>query len=171
MNTSETSKGTRTYVTTLLGKYMELQQRIKLLEYELKCSTISGDEMIEAMVLRPLALNGISVTGSGVSDSTAKVAAEYENALFGLTEEAKASIENELRALQATVGRIDFYVALLPPEQAEVIRGHYMEGKSWPVLEQELSKSVRTLSDHRDKGIDALTRMFHYISTRVTKAK
>lgn len=67
--------------------------------------------------------------------------------------------------------RIDFYVALLPPEQAEVIRGHYMEGKSWPVLEQELSKSVRTLSDHRDKGIDALTRMFHYISTRVTKAK
>lgn len=169
MNTSETLRATRKYVTTLLGKYMELQQKIKLLQYELKCSAISDDELIEAMVLRPIALNGISVTSSGTSDSTAKVATEYENILFGMSEDAKSSVEKELRILQAAVDRLDFYVNLLPPEQATVIRGHYMEGKSWPTLEQELNKSVRTLTDHRDKGIDALSRMFDYVGSRTTK--
>lgn len=171
MNTCETLKATRKYVTTLLGEYAELQQKIELLKYELQCSTISGDELIEAMVLRPLAPSGIAVNSSAVSDPTARVATEYERVLLGMSEEAKASVEHDLRILQATVDRLDFYVQLLPPEQAEVIRGYYMENKSWPVLEQELGKSTRTLTDHRDKGVDALARMFQYIGSKAARAK
>lgn len=171
LNTCETLKATRKYVTTLLGEYAELQQKIELLKYELQCSTISGDELIEAMVLRPLAPSGIAVNSSAVSDPTARVATEYERVLLGMSEEAKASVEHDLRILQATVDRLDFYVQLLPPEQAEVIRGYYMENKSWPVLEQELGKSTRTLTDHRDKGVDALARMFQYIGSKAARAK
>lgn len=171
LNTNETFKETRKYVTTLLGKYAELQQKIELLKYELRCSTISGDELIEAMVLRPLAPSGIAVSGNAVSDPTARVATEYERVLLGMSEDAKASVERDLSILQATVDRLDFYVQLLLPEQAEVIRGYYMENKSWPVLEQELGKSTRTLTDHRDKGVDALTKMFQYIGSKASRAK
>lgn len=169
MNTSETPKETRKHVIALLSKYAELQQQIKLLKYELECSTVSGDELIEAMVLRPIALNTVAASGGTVSDSTARVATEYESVLLGMSKEARASVERDLRILQATVDRLDFYVQLLPPEQAEVIRGYYMEGKSWPVLEQELGKSTRTLADHRDKGLDALAKMFQYIGSKVRK--
>lgn len=171
MNTSEGPRTTKKYVTTLLQKYAELQQKIKLLEYELKCSTVSGDQLIEAMALRPATLNGVAVSGGSTPDSTARIATEYENILFGMNEEAKTAVENELQALRNTVDRLNFYVQLLPQEQGDVIRGYYMEGKNWPTLEQELGKSTRTLSDHRDKGIDALAKMFQYIGSRGLKTK
>lgn len=171
MRTSSTSKVTKQHVIALLNEYAELKQKINLLEYELKCSALSGEELIEAMALRPLALNGVSVNGGAVSDPTVKIATEYERILIGMDEETKAAVESELRVLQATVDRVDFYVHLLPPEQAEVIRGYYMEGKTWPELEKQFDKSVRTLSDHRDKGIEALARMFQYIGSRTTKTR
>lgn len=171
MKTVNTSKVAKEYVTSLLNDYIGLQQKIHLLEYELKCSTLSGEDLIEAMALRVPVLNGVAVKGGSVSDSTARIATEYEQVLICMDNEVRASMESELHTLQATVGRIDFYVDLLPPEQAEVIRGYYMEGKSWPELEKKLHKAVRTLSDHRDKGVEALARMFQYIGSKVADAK
>lgn len=65
--------------------------------------------------------------------------------------------------MQTRIDKLDFYVSQLEEKQAEVIRGHYFEGKSWADLQKKLHISSRTLSNRRNGGLDALIAMGEYL--------
>lgn len=165
----KTSKTGRQRIISLLEEYPEIKQKMALLEYELENTAVSENELIEAMALRPSDMTEVTSGSNSVSDPTARIAMEYKDVLSGLDEEAKASAEHELKTLRNIVDRLNFYIKCLPQSQEAVIRGYYIEGKTWAELEKELDVSTRTLLDHRDKGVDALVRMFQYISSRGKK--
>ncbi len=159
----------RQRIISLLEEYPEMMQKIALLEYELKSTAVSETELIEAMALHPADPTGVTSRSNSVSDPTARIAMEYQDVLSGLDEEAKEAATQELNALRSIVDRLNFYVGCLPATQATVIRGYYLEGKTWTELEAELEISPRTMADHRDKGVNGLARMIQYIGSRGKK--
>ena len=123
--------------------------------------------MIGALALaRPL--GGGSQAGR-ISDKTMRIATTFRDEQERLNCTAVMDISEELGTLEARIAKLEFYVAQLKPDQSEVIRKYYFEGKSWPELQRELKLSIRTLLKRRDSGIDALVEMGNYMG-KVYKA-
>lgn len=154
---------TREEVKALLKKYQGWQKKITLLEFERKNpSEVTQMEVLDGLALaRPL-IEGVGASGH-ISDKTMQIALSFRKKTDRMNCDTIVDIDQELNILRTRIEKLDFYVSQLDEKQAEVIRGHYFEGKSWTNLQKELHISSRTLSNRRAAGLDALIAMGEYL--------
>lgn len=154
---------TREEIETLLKKYQGWKKKITLLEYERS----NPSKASELEVLGGLALARPLIEGPGlpghISDKTMQIALSFRDKTERMNCDTLIDIDQELEILQTRIEKLDFYVSQLDERQAEVIRGHYFEGKSWADLQKQLHISSRTLSNRRNGGLDALAAMGEYL--------
>ena len=143
---------TREDVENLLKNYPEWKKKSTLLEFERS----NPSQATEYEVLGGLALARPLIAGGGmpghISDKTMQIALNFWETTERMNRDTMLDIDQELEILQTRIEKLDFYVSQLEDRQAEVIRGHYFEGKSWSDLQQELHISSRTLSNRRNAG-------------------
>lgn len=154
---------TREEIESLLKKYQEWQKKITLLEFERD----NPAEATQLEVLDGLALSHPLIEGPGasgyISNKTMQLALSFRDKADQMNCDTLLDIDQELSILRARIAKLDFYVSQLEEKQAEVIRGHYFEGKCWTDLQKELHISSRTLSNRRNGGLDALITMGEYL--------
>lgn len=154
---------TREEMAALLKKYPEWERKIAILEFEREHpSKASRLEVIGGWALAHPLIGGPGASGH-ISDKTMQIALNFQEETDRLNYATVMEIDQELNALKNRAEKLDFYVSQLEPRQAEVIRGHYFDGKTWPCLQKELHISSRTLSKRRDGGLDALIAMGEYL--------
>ena len=123
------------YVITLLQSYRTTKRKIEQLRYELEHpARVSPDEMIEAMNFQSAA------------------------------DEANAALTHDLVSrlvpLEQEINRLEHYVALLEPRQAEVIRLAYFEGHTWQQISAKTQITTRTLYKIRNQAVEELAEMY-----------
>ena len=123
------------YVLTLLQSYRATKRRIEQLRYELEHPTrVTPDKIIEAMNFQSAA------------------------------DEANASLTHDLVSrlvpLEQEISRLEHYVALLEPRQAEVIRLAYFEGHTWQQISTKTQITTRTLYKIRNQAVEELAEMY-----------
>ena len=123
------------YVMTLLQNYRATKRKIEQLRYELEHpARVSPDEMIEAMNFQSAA------------------------------DEANAALTHDLVSrlvpLEQEINRLEHYVALLEPRQAEVIRLAYFEGHTWQQISAKTQITTRTLYKIRNQAVEELAEMY-----------
>lgn len=154
---------TREDIEALLKKYQGWQKKITLLEFERK----NPSEATQLEVLSGLAFARPLMESAGasghISDKTMQIALSFREKADRMNCDTLLDIDQELNILRTRIEKLDFYVSQLDGKQAEVIRGHYFEGKSWADLQKELHISSRTLSNRRNSGLDALIAMGEYL--------
>ena len=154
---------TREDIENLLKNYRGWKKKITLLEFERN----NPSRATELEVLGGLALARPLIEGAGlsghISDKTMQIALSFRDKTERMNCGTLLDIDQELEILQTRIDKLDFYVSQLDEKQAEVIRGHYFEGKSWAHLQKKLHISSRTLSNRRNGGLDALIAMGEYL--------
>ena len=66
----------------------------------------------------------------------------------------------ELEARRNRIRRIHMGFVLLPREEQQVLKGLYLEQKSWKALPQEMGISKRTMIRLRDQGFERIRQYF-----------
>ena len=127
MNMSSNAKDR---VLSLLQNYRVTKRKIEQLRYELEHpARVSPDEIIEAMNFAKG--DGEGRPSGSVSNKTLYIAMNFQSA----ADEANAALTHDLVSrlvpLEQEINRLEHYVALLEPRQAEVIRLAYFEGHTW----------------------------------------
>lgn len=150
-------------VVEVLKAYPRKKTQINLLRYELEHpSHVSEEELIESLSLAKTE-NGGGKSPGHISNKTMMIALQYQDAAQRMNGDVVAEIAQELSALEAEVGRIDYYLTLLEEGKALVLRRYYIEQKSWAELESELHLSQRALIKRRDDGVGELAEMFGFL--------
>lgn len=103
--------------------------------------------------------DGSSSTGH-ISDKTAYIMMRYQDEMKEANEELNGKVATQLWDLEQKQERLLFYVSLLEPNQEEVIRLHYFEGKSRDAVCEQLDISSSTYDKTRKKGVDRLVEMY-----------
>ncbi len=159
---------TREDIENLLKKYPGWKKKITLLEFERNNPSKAAElEVLDGLAFaRPL-IEGAGMPGH-ISDKTMQIALSFREKTERMNCDTLLDIDQEIEILKTRIEKLDFYVSQLDERQAEVIRGHYFEGKSWSELQKELHISSRTLSNRRNNGLDALIAMGEYLE-KVTR--
>ena len=123
------------HVTSLLQNYRATKRKVEQLRYELEHpARVTPDEMIEAMNFQSAA------------------------------DEANAALTHDLVSrlvpLEQEINRLEHYVALLEPRQAEVIRLAYFEGHTWQQISAKTQITTRTLYKIRNQAVEELAEMY-----------
>ena len=144
---------------TLLQNYRATKRKIEQLRYELEHPTrVTPDEMIEAMNFAKG--DGEGRPSGSVSNKTLYIAMNFQSA----ADEANASLTHDLVSrlvpLEQEINRLEHYVALLEPRQAEVIRLAYFEGHTWQQISAKTQITTRTLYKIRNQAVEELAEMY-----------
>lgn len=147
------------YVTSLLQNYRATKRKIEQLRYELEHPAhVTADEMIEAMNFAKG--DGESRPSGSVSNKTLYIAMNFQSA----ADEANAALTHDLVSrlvpLEQEINRLEHYVALLEPRQAEVIRLAYFEGHTWQQISAKTQITTRTLYKIRNQAVEELAGMY-----------
>ena len=123
------------HVTSLLQNYRATKRKVEQLRYELEHpARVTPDEIIEAMNFQSAA------------------------------DEANAALTHDLVSrlvpLEQKINRLEHYVALLEPRQAEVIRLAYFEGHTWQQISTKTQITTRTLYKIRNQAVEELAEMY-----------
>ncbi len=152
----------RAYVTRCLEEYHGTMRKIAQLRYELENLTpCSSAETIESMNFDKSG-DGRHPTGH-VSDKTAYIAMNYAEEMKRVDSELFAATVLKLAKLEEDVRRLDYYISLLEPREAAVIRSVYLERRSMDELSPELKVSTRTLRKIKSNAIDVLAEMYDFM--------
>lgn len=152
-------------VIELLKSYPHRKRKIGQLKFELEHLTlIGGDELIGGLSLGSQAYGSGNPKGGYISNKTMMIALQYQDMTQRLNTETVIQITQELQALEVEVERLERYLSLLEPRQANILRLYYIEGRTWPELVQELYLSRRSLQNLRDQGVDELASMYQLIT-------
>lgn len=149
----------KNYVMTLLQNYRATKRKIEQLRYELEHpAKVSPDEMIEAMNFTKG--DGEGRPSGSVSNKTLYIAMNFQSA----ADEANAALTHDLVSrlvpLEQEINRLEHYVALLEPRQAEVIRLAYFEGHTWQQISAKTQITTRTLYKIRNQAVEELAEMY-----------
>lgn len=147
------------YVITLLQNYRANKRKIEQLRYELEHpARVTPDEMIEAMNFAKG--DGEGRPSGSVSNKTLYIAMNFQSA----ADEANAALTHDLVSrlvpLEQAINRLEHYVALLEPRQAEVIRLAYFEGHTWQQISAKTQITTRTLYKIRNQAVEELAEMY-----------
>ena len=149
------------YVMNLLDGYHRRAREIALLRYELAHPVrVTDQEMIGAM-------NFARQTGTGyleghISDKTFYIALNYQEQASRLNDETTGELSARLIALEREQARLEYYMSLLEPRQAQILRGIYIEKKPRETVAEELGLSVRRLQEVKALAVDNLTEMYDF---------
>lgn len=156
----------REYVIQQLSDYNKTRKDIIALEFELKSlapfNLQESDNVIESMTFaHPV---DELVQGSHISDKTASIALNYHSVSLQQTQEARQQICRRLEAYTLQVRRLDTYLAILPEENAAVLRQHYFDGCSWQEIADTGHNCLRTVKKRREMGIARLVELYSNLS-------
>lgn len=149
------------YVMNLLDGYHRRAREIALLRYELAHPVrVTDQEMIGAM-------NFARQTGMGhpeghISDKTFYIALNYQEQASRLNDETTGELSARLIALEREQARLEYYMSLLEPRQAQILRGIYIEKKPRETVAEEQGLSVRRLQEVKALAVDNLTEMYDF---------
>lgn len=92
---------------------------------------------------------------------------ELENSIPLVTDETvsnlasqKQHLEHRLAESRLELSRLEFYIGLLPEEQAMVMRALYIERERWCCVRSKYSLTEATLKRIRKNAIDSLVEMY-----------
>lgn len=150
----------KAYVLDLLSPYPKRKREIEVLRYELTHpAQVSPADQLEAMNYAHGNTDGKPSTGH-VSDKTLFIALNYQEK----AEKLNASVVNEVSGLlykaQQEQSRLEYYVSLLEPRQAEVIRRTFFEPEPQEAIAKYLNISVRTVQTDKTQAIDTLVELY-----------
>lgn len=149
------------YVMNLLDGYHRRAREIALLRYELAHPVkVTDQEMISAM-------NFARQTGTGhpdghISDKTFYIALNYQEQASRLNDETTGEISARLIALEREQARLEYYMSLLEPRQAQVLRRIYIEKMPRETVAEELGLSVRRLQEVKALAVESLAEMYDF---------
>ena len=147
------------YVLSLLENYPQMSREIELMRYELQFSIgISPQEMIEVMSFAKK--DGDSCPE--YPHSVPGIAACYQDAAKRLNREITESMLGKYIALLREQNRLQHYIGLLLPRQAELIREYYICRHSWSEVSKNMGISLRTAYAVRRQAVDALSCMYAF---------
>lgn len=147
------------YVLTLLQSYRATKRKIEQLRYELEHPTrVTPDEMIEAMNFAKG--DGEGRPSGSVSNKTLYIAMNFQSAADEVNTALTHDLVSRLVPLEQEINRLEHYVALLEPRQAEVIRLAYFEGHTWHQISDKTQITTRTLYKIRNQAVEELAEMY-----------
>ena len=157
---SENITEIRRLVIEKLKNYNQNRQRLAALRYEREnFSGIDVDEVISSMNFSHDAAGGMALTGH-VSDKTCHIALSYQEEAERQTQETRAAIAEEYRALLKEVERLDHYISLLESQEEAVIRMTYMDHRTNDEISNAMRVSTRTVRNIRSRALDNLCEMY-----------
>ena len=139
-------------VESILFKYSFMKNKLTILEFELRNLTPAlRADIIEG---NTFALSG-NERGSGfhISDRTADMVVDHvdrqrDGRYYALT----AMVHD----LNRETTRVEYYISLLPEEEAAVIRWFYFDGLPWAKITEKADVVQRTLERRKKRGLDKL---------------
>lgn len=155
----------KSHVIHLLETYPERKRKIAVLRYELvhPAQTLP-DELIEAMAL--VHENGTNHSGGHISDKTMYIALNYQEKVDKMNAHVTDEIASELVELEQVQNRLEQYISLLEPKQAEVIQLLYIERMTQKGVEKAFGYSVKTIRKLRNEALEALSEMYEYVTSK-----
>ena len=151
------------YVMNLLDGYHRRAREIALLRYELAHPVrVTDQEMIGAMNLARQ--TGMGHPEGHISDKTFYIALNYQEQASRLNDETTGELSARLIALEREQARLEYYMSLLEPRQAQILRGIYIEKKPRETVAEEQGLSVRRLQEVKALAVDNLTEMYDFTS-------
>lgn len=158
----------RDYVMKLLDTYQERSKKIELLHYELSHPAhVSENEIIGALAMA----HG---TGEGrprghISDKTRYIALNYETRINRMKNDAAKEVVGQLVTLEREQERLNYYVSLLNPRHAQLLKLLYFEGCSKEECAQKLEIATRTVRRIKDNAILELVEMYSFAGEAVSR--
>ncbi|MCT8977906.1 hypothetical protein N4T77_15005 [Clostridium sp. CX1] len=149
----------REYIIYLLENYNKISCDIKQLQFELETfQNLLPEEMIESMNFSSNFER--KAHSCSLSDKTSTIAIIYEKLSQRVNKEAEEEIIKKIKASKYELGKLDYCIGRLDPKIKDVIKGYYLDKKSWGHLKGELFMSDSVLNRNRKKGIDKLAEMY-----------
>lgn len=147
-------------VMELLRTYPKRKREIDALRYELaNPAQVSRAEQLEAMAFAHGDTEGRSSIGH-ISDKTLYIALNYQDKVDKLNSSVVDEVAGQLIETEQEQSRLEYYVSLLEPRQAEVIRRIYFKPESQGAVAKALNISVRTVQVVKAQAIDALVELY-----------
>jgi len=143
-------------VEYILSSYNKMQGELQVLEFELNRITPAlRPEIIEGEVLaRP----GFEVaSGSHISDKTADIVVEHVDGQRGGQYHAISTL---IHNLNSELQRLEYYLSMLPENEADVIRRFYFERMALVDIVKGADCSLSTLKLRKKHGLDKLIRYY-----------
>lgn len=95
-----------------------------------------------------------------ISDKTLYIALYYQDKVDKLNSSVVDEVAGQLIETEQEQSRLEYYVSLLEPRQAEVIRRFYFKPESQGAVAKALNISVRTVQVVKAQAIDALVELY-----------
>lgn len=154
------------YVIEQLSTYREACQNIQTLEFELRALNPrrreSPDELIESMTFSH---SGEEPVQSGRrSDKTASIALNYRAVSAEQTRELREELSRQLASYRLRVSRLEAYLDILPPDEADVLRRFYFDQMTWNEIAQTGHSCIRTIMRCRDKAMARLETFYRRLA-------
>lgn len=150
----------KAYVLDLLGSYPKRGREIEALRYELAHpAQVSPADQLEAMNYAHGNTDGKPSTGH-VSDKTLFIALNYQEKAEKLNAGVVKEVPGQLYEAQQEQSRLEYYVPLLEPRQAEVIRRTFFKPESQDAIAKSLNISVRTVQTVKAQAIRTLAELY-----------
>ncbi len=153
---------TRMYVVDLLESYQKRSKQIELLHYELSHpARVSENEIIGALALAHGDGEG-GRPGGHASDKTLYIALNYQARANHVNSDTAEEVVGQLVTLEREQERLNYYVSLLNPRHAELLKLLYFEGYSQEECAKKLEIATRTVRRIKDDAIEELTEMYSF---------
>jgi hypothetical protein len=149
-------KEIRKRVEQILLNYPNMQREVKVLLFELQrfSPIIHADRVTDLTFAQSFREH---VSAPGHSDKTANMAIDHFD----------AQINGEYHALRTIIGnmqhelrRVDYYLTLIPENEAAIIRSFYFCGISLGQMAETSQCSLRSLERHKAKGLENLVHCY-----------
>jgi hypothetical protein len=149
-------KDIKEQVEKILKNYPEMKQQLQVLKYELEALQPTLDpRTIENNVFAYY--GGERVSNSKPSDKTADLVINHvdnqRNAKYH-------TLHNVIYTIGTEIRRLEYYISLLPKEEAEIIRWFYFEGLTWTTITNKAFKSQSTAQRCKNNGFNTLVRFY-----------
>ena len=135
------------YAAYLLQQYNVLQGRIAVLEAELTMQEALDEQDTTAM---------LSQEPIGSETAEGALALIQQEAVLRIQKTSPKSLSYKLQIYRGELSRLEKALASLPPLWEAVLRGLYIEGRTYLALEEQLAISQRSISRYRKKALAAL---------------
>ena len=154
-------KEIRGHVESILRGYPAMKKELGVLRFEL--ARITSSLHPEVIMNETFARSGNErVAGSRPGDKTADIVVEH-------IDSQRNSVYHALSALihnnQIELQRLEYYLSLLPEDEAEVVKLFYCDGLSWEEIIKSASCSFSTLRRKKKKGVDKLSYYYSILDS------
>ena len=136
-------------VENILNSYNKIKSELDVLKYELNTMVHPlHSEIIEAQVFSHSI--GEAVSSSSISDKTANIAIEHVSSQQNARYHAMRLL---IKTISVEISRLEYFMTLLPQNEALLLRQYYFEEKSWVEITAASAASQSTLQRRRNRAV------------------